>query len=162
MIIIVCGVSGTGKSTIGKLLADTLHIPFYDADDFHSTKNIQKMRSGLALTDEDRAPWLESLSIKLSQWESQQGAVLACSSLKESYRKLLSSKCNLGIHWVMLNGSKELLTERLNSRKGHYFDSSLLSSQLNTLELPSYGLVVNVQLPPEKIINQVLEFVKTT
>ena len=92
MIIIVGGVSGTGKSTIGSHLAAALNIPFYDGDDFHPEANIEKMRSGLALNDSDRGPWLETLADKLSFWADQHSAVLACSALKESYRKTLASK----------------------------------------------------------------------
>lgn len=157
MIIIVCGVSGTGKSTIGKLLADKLQLPFFDGDDFHPEINIQKMQNGTALNDQDRAPWLNQLSTELAQWESQNGAVLACSALKESYREVLSAKCKASITWVMLNGSKTLLTERLDSRKGHFFDSHMLASQLKTLELPEYGMVIDVTLTPEEIVTTISE-----
>lgn len=160
MIIIVCGVSGTGKSTIGKLVAESLHLPFYDGDDFHPDYNVQKMIKGLALTDEDRAPWLTLLSSKLAYWESQKGAVLACSSLKEAYRKTLASKCQRAINWVILNGTIELLTSRLNSRKGHYFNPALLSSQFAALELPDYGLMLDVKLPPQEIVNKIIKQVK--
>lgn len=155
MIIIVCGVSGTGKSTIGKLLADTLQLPFYDGDDFHPKSNVQKMQNGIALNDQDRAPWLNQLSTELAQWESEKGAVLACSALKESYREMLSTKCKAPITWIVLNGSKALLTERLDAREGHFFDSHMLTSQLNTLELPDYGLVINVALTPEEIVDTI-------
>ncbi len=160
MIIIVCGVSGTGKSTIGKLVADSLNLPFYDGDDFHPDCNVKKMTQGSALTDEDRAPWLTLLSNKLALWEKQKGAVLACSSLKEAYRKTLSAKCQCAINWVFLNGTKELLKNRLNSRKGHYFNPALLSSQLETLELPDYGLVLDITLTPQEIVSKILNQVK--
>ena len=160
MIIIVSGVSGTGKSTIGKLLADKLKLPFYDGDDFHPETNVQKMKEGIALGDQDRAPWLELLSNEIAKWESKKGAVLACSALKESYRKTLSSQCKQVIYWVILNGTKLLLTERLAARKGHYFNPLLLASQLNTLELPDYGLVIDVQSTPDEIVNKILANVR--
>ena len=155
MIIIVGGVSGTGKSTIGKLLADKLQLPFFDGDDFHPQSNVEKMKSGNPLNDEDRKPWLELLAKELAFHESNQGAVLACSALKESYREILASQCKTDINWVLLNGSAEILTERLEARQGHFMGSKLLQSQLDTLELPNYGLIVDVQDSIENIVTDV-------
>lgn len=152
MIIIVAGVSGTGKSTVGKRLAEQLSLPFYDGDDFHPQANIDKMSNGIALNDEDRAPWLESLAQLLQKAEKQAGAVLACSALKESYRVLLSAPLNEQPKWVFLTGSAELLTERLSSRNAHFFDPSLLTSQLNTLELPDYAINIDVAKPIEVVV----------
>lgn len=160
MIVIVCGVSGTGKTTIGKLLSEELKLPFFDGDDFHPDSNVKKMNSGVALDDNDRQSWLESLATKLALWESESGAVLACSALKESYRETLASKCNEHINWIILNGSRELLTDRLNSRQGHFFGSLLLESQLNTLELPGYGLLIDVQSPLNEIVKTILNQVQ--
>lgn len=156
MIFIVCGVSGTGKSTVGELLADKLKLSFFDGDDFHPKSNVQKMKNGMPLNDQDRQPWLELLAMELTSWEQDDGAVLACSALKESYREVLASKCN-NIAWIILNGSRELLIERLDSREGHFFTPRLLDSQLDALELPDYGWVIDVQLPPDEIINVILE-----
>lgn len=155
MILIVCGVSGTGKSTVGKLLAERLNLPFYDGDDFHSESNVQKMKNGIALNDNDRQPWLELLSTELALWESNTGAVLACSALKESYRKVLALQCREDIKWIILHGSTALLTKRLGSRKGHFFDSGLLDSQLGSLELPNYGWIIGVQQNPTDIVNDI-------
>lgn len=157
MIVIVCGVSGTGKSTIGKLLARAMELPFFDGDDFHPQSNVKKMKSGVALDDEDRQPWLESLAINLALWESQGGAVLACSALKASYRKTLASKCSENIVWITLHGSPELLNDRLKSRTGHFFNPRLLSSQLSALELPEEGWVIDVQPSPIEIVETILE-----
>ncbi|WP_159267406.1 gluconokinase [Zhongshania aliphaticivorans] len=157
MIIIVCGVSGTGKSTIASLLAKTLLLPFYDADDFHPSANIQKMRCGIALDDNDRRPWLDSLASKLAQWEVDGGAVLACSALKESYRQRLASQCSSQVEWIMLSGSIELLEKRLSSRTDHFFDLRLLDSQLKTLELPSYGWTIDISPPPNEIVAAIIE-----
>ena len=156
MIVIVCGVSGTGKSTIGKMLADALALPFYDADDFHPEANVQKMQSGKPLNDEDRQPWLLDLATQLANWERKEGAVLACSALKAAYRETLAAKCASPIEWIILHGSKALLTERLGARKGHFFEPKLLESQLNTLELPDDVSVVDIQPPPEDIVQSIV------
>lgn len=156
MLLVVGGVSGVGKSTVGALLAEALGLPFYDADDFHPPANIKKMASGQPLDDGDRGPWLESLARSLATWEEEGGAVLACSALKESYRGVLASRCREDITWVMLNGSRELLSARLASRKGHFFDPGLLESQLADLELPTEGWVVDVGPPPEEISDTIL------
>jgi len=153
MIVVIAGVSGTGKSTVGQKLADKLNIPFFDADDFHPLSNVNKMKDGVPLTDADRGPWLEVLSALLSDQEKKSGAVLACSALKETYRKQLSSKCIQPLQWLILTGSYELLKERLEGRSDHFLDSRLLNSQLSTLELPSYGLTINVQ----EGINEIVE-----
>ena len=152
MILIVCGVSGTGKSTIGKLLSDKLQLPFFDGDDFHPEINVKKMESGKALNDQDRQPWLELLASQLALWETKSGAVLACSALKESYRKILVSQCNNEVNWIMLNGSSGLLTERLEQRQGHFMGEKLLQSQLDTLELPDYGWIINVRKTIDEIV----------
>jgi len=159
----VCGVSGTGKSTVGKLLAETLRLPFYDGDDFHPASNVNKMQRGIPLDDNDRQPWLQSLSDELAQWEDDGGAVLACSALKESYRTTLASQCKQDVTWIYLHGSTTLLTERLNARQGHFLDSRLLASQLDTLELPDYGWVIDVQSSAAKIVTTISQrLVKTS
>ena len=143
MIVILMGVSGTGKTSIGRRLSTKLGIPFYDADDFHPLKNIQKMEKGIPLQDTDRIPWLEQLNRQLQSWGKEQGAILACSALKESYRKLLMHRVNQ-VHWVYLQGSKSLIQERINNREGHFMKSEMLASQFATLEPPSYGLHLSI------------------
>ena len=156
MIIIVCGVSGCGKSTIGKRLAVRLKLSFFDGDDFHPKANIEKMKSGRALDDDDRQPWLETLASRLPQWDAQGGAVLACSALKETYRETLGSKFSGQINWVFLTGSEALLRERINARLGHFFDPVLLRSQLETLELPDYGQRIDITPSPKTITNLIV------
>lgn len=157
MILIVCGVSGVGKTTTGRLLSEALGIPFFDADEFHPASNIEKMSKGIALSDKDRHPWLETLAGKLAAWQKEGGAVLACSALKESYRVILGSQCKESIIWIILYASEALLTERLAARKDHFFDQNLLASQLEALELPDYGWKFDVESSPHEIVATVLE-----
>lgn len=154
-IYILYGVSGSGKTTIGKLLARKLGIPFFDADDFHPDENIRKMKNGIPLNDTDRAPWLVHLSTEIEKWSNAQGAVLACSALKENYRQKLDS-AKTGIHWILLDGSFDLIKHRMIDRSDHFMPSDLLKSQFDTLEIPNYGLRVSVEDVPELIIQQIM------
>ena len=149
------GVSGSGKTSLGKHLSIVSSTPFYDADDFHTQANKNKMASGLALTDSDRYPWLLDLASKIKEWALSGGSILACSALKEEYRAILS-KFTTNITWVVLNGSFDLIQSRLNNRENHFFKPELLQSQLNTLELPSYGIHLNIDQPVKVLVQEVL------
>jgi len=142
MIILVTGVSGTGKTTIGQKLANHYQLPFYDADKFHPEVNIEKMSNGIPLNDEDRMPWLQILASLLRNSLSTGGAILACSSLKESYRQILY--INDKVNWIHLKGSKELIWERMLARKNHYMKATMLDSQFATWEEPAYGLKLDI------------------
>jgi len=162
MIIVVMGVSGSGKTTVGKALASALGIPFYDADDFHPQDNIVKMEQGIPLQDLDRESWLETLSKNLTQWEVATGAVLACSALKEMYRTALNSGVNNDITWVYLYGRSELIKERMAGRRGHYFKPELLDSQLADLEPPQYGWHFNISSSVDHIVKSILNKLRHT
>ena len=151
------GVSGSGKTTVGKALASALEIPFYDADDFHPQDNIMKMEQGIPLQDLDRRSWLDTLSENLTQWEAETGAVLACSALKEMYRITLSSGVNNDMTWIYLYGRSELIRERMSGRRGHYFKPELLDSQLVDLEPPQYGWHFNISSSADHIVNSILD-----
>lgn len=155
-LIVIMGVSGTGKSTIGKLLSEKLSLAFYDADDFHPNANVRKMQEGTPLNDEDREPWLQLLSDKLEEW-SATGAILACSALKKSYRKTLSKGKQLPIHWVHLEGTMELIRARMQARKNHFMPDSLLQSQFDTLETPANAIAVDISKTPETMVQEILE-----
>ena len=156
MVWIVMGVSGSGKTTVGKLLAKELDLPFYDADDFHPKQNVQKMEAGKPLTDQDREPWLHHLSEMITRWNSNSGAVLACSALKESYRLTLKAADN-SVQFVFLDGDIDLIRKRMKSREGHYMPSSLLESQFEALEIPSNAIRVSIDQPPADIVKEILE-----
>lgn len=153
---IVCGVSGSGKTTVGKLLAYHMGVSFYDADDFHPTANINKMKAGIPLNDQDRKVWLEDIKKDVIQQESTNGFVLACSALKEKYREELSSASS-EVNWVILKGSRDLILKRINKREDHFFGAELLDSQFNIFEEPTYGWSFDIDQTPEKIIADILD-----
>lgn len=135
MIIVVCGVAGAGKTTVGQLLAKELSWDFYDADDFHPAENIDKMRRGIPLTDEDRGPWLERLRQLIEHcMKAGKNAVLACSALKKTYRNRL--RVSDDVKFVFLHGSRAQIAARLQKRRGHFFDPAILGSQFDDLEEP--------------------------
>ncbi|HKP95598.1 MAG TPA: gluconokinase [Fibrobacteria bacterium] len=151
-VIVLMGVSGSGKSLVGKLLAEQLHWPFYDGDDFQPKDNLAKMAQGIPLNDRDRRPWLVAMHNLLVGLCAKKGrAVLAASVLKQDYRELLISGLS-GVRFVYLKGEYALLEERLKHRQGHFFKSALLGSQFEILEEPADALVVRVDAPPESIV----------
>lgn len=156
-VFVVFGVSGSGKTTIGRMLSDRLGIPFYDADDYHPQANLDKMVSGEALNDEDRRPWLEELGREIRKWSETSGAILSCSALKNKYRNLLASGSD-DVKWVFLDGDRELISNRLKVRKGHFFDGKLLDTQFEALEKPETGCIVSINQPPEKIIDDIINY----
>ncbi|WP_245622413.1 gluconokinase [Devosia epidermidihirudinis] len=136
-IIIVMGVSSSGKSTIGKSVARRLHVPFLDGDDYHPDANVEKMREGTPLTDDDRWPWLERLAQSLHEAADRKGAAVgACSALKRSYRDYMVEKAGEPILFVYLHGDKDVIAARMAKRSHEFMPTSLLDSQFETLEIP--------------------------
>lgn len=157
MVIILIGVSGSGKSTIGKALARHLGWQFLDADDFHSRENILKMEKGISLTDRDRIPWLKALNNTLVDLCTKKtDAILACSALKESYRGLLSENTAQCIKWVYLKADFETIEKRLSRRKDHFFNPQLLKSQFDTLEEPDNAIYVDCNDDSSEIVKVIL------
>ena len=156
MIVVVMGVSGSGKTTIGRLLAEQLGWPFHDADDFHPPANVQKMRRGEPLNDSDRIPWLEELSRLIGKsLQSESSAVLACSALKSAYRAYLL--IDPRVRLVYLKGDYLLIHDRLNDRRDHYMNATLLESQFAALEEPEGAIVADVAAPPAEVVRIVRE-----
>lgn len=157
MVIIVMGVTGAGKSTIGRMLAAQLDWPFFDADDFHPKANVEKMHSGRPLSDTDRVPWLAALRVLIADCVRQgRDAVVACSALKAEYRARLRVDRDR-IVFVYLVGDPALIRTRLAARQEHFMPPALLDSQMALLEPPTDGLCVDVALPPATIIDNIRE-----
>jgi gluconokinase len=158
MIVVLMGVSGSGKTTIGTLLAERTGTVFADADDYHPAANKAKMAAGHPLNDEDRQPWLETLNGLMRGWAAAgKGGVLACSALKESYRETLAGGMPKGtVHFVLLDGAPELIAQRMAQRTHEYMNPKLLASQLATLEPPKDALTVVNDRSPAEVVEQIL------
>jgi gluconokinase len=156
MVILLMGVSGSGKTTVGQLLAARLGWEFADADDYHSAVNIEKMRNGVPLTDGERAPWLEALRRLIAGWiAAKKSAVLACSALKQSYREKL--QIGPDVKLVYLKGTPDVLQQRMHARVGHFMTERMLQSQLATLEEPQDedAVIVDVAQAPDEIVEKI-------
>lgn len=153
---IICGVSGSGKTTVGKALAQRLHWDFLEGDDFHPAENIAKMRRGEPLQDADRKPWLYRLRAELGAHLARGNhVILTCSALKASYRAMLCINPER-VHFVFLTGDRLLLSQRLLQRSDHFMPADLLQSQLDTLELPDNEFVLDIDQPVAKIVDSII------
>jgi len=154
MIVIVMGVVGAGKTTVGRLLAQRLRWDFADADDFHPRENVEKISRGIALSDENRRPWLERLRSEIADWlAAKRNVVLACSALKESYRDRLA--VGPEVQFVYLKGSPDLIRRRLQTRLGHFAGEQILASQFAELEEPHVAITVNIEQLPEEVVTEI-------
>jgi gluconokinase len=154
MIILVMGTTSSGKTTIGRMLAERLGWEFADADDFHPPANVAKMSQGIPLTDADRVPWLQALHDKIVAWDAEsRNVVLACSALKQSYRDqlLVGSLVKL----VYLKGSYELFSQRVQARQGHFAKIEILAGQFRDLEEPAEAIIVDAQLSPHEMVDEI-------
>jgi gluconokinase len=156
MVLVLMGVSGSGKTTVGKLLAGQLGWTFVEADDYHPTANVEKMHRGEPLTDADRRPWLAALRQRVDEaCERGEDVVLACSALKHAYQDYLEQHEPACVRYVYLHGSEDLIRRRLAARKGHFMNPALLHSQFETLEPPEDAVRVDVASPPEVIAAEI-------
>jgi len=154
LVLVLMGVAGAGKTTVGRLLAEELGWDFEDADDYHSAANVEKMRSGIPLDDADRAPWLEALRVLILDWiAAGKNGVLACSALKRSYRDRLQVAPE--VHFVYLKVTTAQLQQRLRARHGHYMSEQMLASQLAALEEPENAITIDADGAPEKIVSEI-------
>lgn len=154
MIVVVMGVSGCGKSTVGQKIAERLGCAFRDGDEFHSDANRAKMHAGIPLNDDDRKPWLESIRTYMDEMTSDgRSLVVACSALKQRYRDVLRGSAG-NTEFVYLKGDFELLQSRLSARKDHFFNPNLLRSQFDALEEPADAIVVSIALAPQAIVDE--------
>jgi gluconokinase len=161
-IIYIMGVSGSGKTTIGKNLAEKIGFPFFDGDDFHSAANKEKMTAGIPLIDKDRESWLMHMNQAARDEAKLGGAVFACSALKEKYRAILSSGINIPLYWVFLQGSFELIKKRMEERKDHFMPPGLLASQFDALEIPGSRITVDISDSPDEIVEKIVSQINQT
>ena len=156
MVVVVMGVAGCGKSTVGPLLAKALGGDFAEGDKFHPPENVAKMSRGEPLGDADRAPWLAAMAASIREWRTKdRPTVLACSALKQSYRNLLAVDPQQ-VHFVYLKGHYDLIWERMLLRQGHYMKASMLQSQFATLEEPADAFTVDISQTPPQIVDAIL------
>jgi len=156
MILVMMGVSGSGKTTIGKVLAERLGWTFVEGDDYHPPANTAKMHAGIPLTDEDRAPWLAALRDRIDQARARhENLVLTCSALKHAYQDYLQRDLD-SIEYVYLQGSESLIRDRLANRKGHFMNPNLLHSQFEALEPPEDAIRVDVGPPPDVVVDEII------
>ena len=161
VVIVVMGVSGVGKTTIGTMLASRLGWAYYDADDFHPAENVEKMRRGIPLTDEDREGWLTAIGALIRKRVDEDApAVVSCSALKESYRRKLEIP-DEKVALLYLKAPKDVVEERIRSRSGHFFSPDLLTSQYQTLEEPSGAVVVNATPAPAAVVSEAVRKLST-
>jgi len=158
--VVMMGVSGSGKTTIGAALAKRLGVPFRDADGFHPKANVEKMSAGIPLTDEDRGPWLDAIAAAIRETPANDGIVVSCSALRKIYRERIVRSAGRRVTFVHLDGTKDMIAPRMATRTGHFMPLSLLDSQLATLEPlgpDEPGFRVSIELPPERIVDAIVE-----
>ena len=153
-VIILFGVSGCGKSLVGKKLSKDLEFKFVEGDDLHSNENIEKMNNNIPLSDNDREVWIKDINTELNRLENK-NVVVACSALKEAYRQALVKRVVGDIYWFCLKGTFELIKKRLDSREDHFFKSDLLDSQFNIIEYPDYCKFIDITESPDIIVEKI-------
>jgi gluconokinase len=160
--VILMGVSGSGKSSIGLALSARLGWSFYDGDDFHTPQSVEKMSNGIPLSDEDRFPWLDTLNrLIVEKTKARENLILACSALKRSYRQRLRRGIT-HLNFIYLDGEYDLIWSRMQARGDHYMKPAMLQSQFKALEMPRYAVRINIDQPVEAIIESIITALETT
>ena len=159
MVIVLMGVSGSGKTTIGRLLSKRTGIPFFDGDDFHPNVNVQKMAEGTPLKDQDRIVWIRHIADFING-ASAKHKILACSSLSKFIRDLMIEQIKESCYFIFLKGSYDLIKERIDYREKHYMKSAMLASQFETLEEPKSALIINIDITPDQICDGIYDAIK--
>lgn len=158
MVLVIMGVSGSGKTSVGKLLCEKLGWKYFEGDEYHPKENIEKMSQGFPLNDDDRKPWLLKLRSLIEESLMQEkNIILTCSGLKESYRKIL--KVNNDVKFIYLKGSYELIESRMKLRKDHFMKPGMLSSQFEALQEPTDAMVINIDQELNKIVGEIVQMV---
>ena len=155
-VIYIMGVAGAGKTTIGQQLSARTGFAFYDADNFHPQKNIDKMQAGQALTDEDRWPWLDNIHSFATEKIKLNNIIVACSALKQVYRDRLCKGIEQHCNWVFLKGDYKIIINRMKNRAGHFMPATLLQSQFEALEIPKGVIEADITMPPNKIVDYII------
>lgn len=155
-VIYIMGVAGSGKTTIGQLLSAKTGYTFYDADNFHPQKNIEKMGNGLPLTDDDRWPWLDNINAFVSEKINTLTIIMACSALKQAYRQRLCKGIAQQCTWVFLKGDYTTIADRMKNRTGHFMPATLLQSQFDALEIPANAMEADITMAPDKIVDFII------
>jgi gluconokinase len=162
-LIVVMGVAGSGKTTIASGLAEKLGVPFVEGDSLHPIANVKKMASGIPLTDEDRWPWLAAIGMRMEvERLTGHGVVVSCSALKHVYRDCLRKEVHGKVHFILLDGSRELITDRMKKRKGHFMPPALLDSQFATLEKPTpdeHAVILDISNPVPALLAEAAQAV---
>ncbi len=159
MVLIIMGVAGCGKTSVGKMLSEKLGWKYYEGDNYHPKENVEKMSNGIPLNDEDRMPWLLKLRTIIEDALSHsENIILSSSALKEAYRKIL--KVNDGVKFIYLKGSYELIEARMKMRKDHFMKPGMLKSQFEALEEPANAITIDIDQPLEKIVENILQKIK--
>jgi len=160
MVIVVLGVAGSGKTTVGTMLAGAMHCTYLEGDALHSAENIDKMSRGIPLSDADRAPWLMAIHVQMRDFVARgRDLVVGCSALKGRYRQTLAR--GVPIRWVYLKATEAQIRARLNLRVGHFMKADMVASQFEAFEPPSEAIVIDASLPPSAIVEQILSQLRT-
>jgi gluconokinase len=162
-VFVIMGVSGAGKTTVGVEAARRLDLPFFEGDSFHPKANIEKMSSGIPLTDADRVPWIDALTSGVNdRADPKRGAIVACSALSRFVRQRIRERMHDAVNFILLHGAPQIIEERLSTRPTHYMKAGMLASQLAALQMPRDAYCVDVARPLDEVVQDVVDHINST